>query len=293
MAEGRIIKALSGFYYVQAEEHIYQCRGRGLFRNKKITPLVGDFVTFDISNPNEGYIMAIKQRENELVRPPIANIDQAIIVSSAVDPAFSTVLLDQFLVLIEAKNIKPVIFITKMDLTSDEERSNMISYQKDYQEIGYDVELLSTKEPSHLPNFAHYFSNNITVFAGQSGVGKSSILNALKPSLLLKTAEISKSLGRGKHTTRHVELQQIQHGLVADTPGFSSLDLSEIDVEELADCFPEMREIKADCKFRGCMHHKEPKCAVKQAVERKEIAAYRYEHYLRFLKNNQSRKPRY
>lgn len=293
MAEGRIIKALSGFYYVKADEHIYQCRGRGLFRNKKITPLVGDFVTFDISNPNEGYIMEIKQRENELVRPPIANINQAIIVTSAVEPALSTVLLDQFLVLIEAKDIKPVIFITKVDLASDGERSKMISYQKEYQGIGYDVELLSTKEPVKLPDLDHYFTNNVTVFAGQSGVGKSSLLNVLNTSLLLKTAEISKSLGRGKHTTKHVELQQVHNGLVADTPGFSSLDLSSIDLEELADCFPEMRETRADCKFRGCMHNKEPKCAVKQAVEQGEITAYRYEHYLRFLKEIQSRKPRY
>ncbi|UJL47895.1 ribosome small subunit-dependent GTPase A [Virgibacillus sp. NKC19-16] len=293
MAEGRIIKALSGFYYVKADERIYQCRGRGLFRNKKITPLVGDFVTFDISNPNEGYIMEIKQRENELIRPPIANINQAIIVSSAVEPVFSTVLLDQFLVLIEAKDIKPVIFITKMDLASEAEISKMISYQKEYQEIGYAVELLSTKEPVQLPDLDHYFSRNVTVFAGQSGVGKSSLLNALNPSLLLKTAEISKSLGRGKHTTKHVELQQVHHGLVADTPGFSSLDLREIDSEELTDCFPEMREIKADCKFRGCMHNKEPKCAVKQAVELGEITAYRYKNYLRFLKEIQSRKPRY
>ncbi|WP_373895977.1 ribosome small subunit-dependent GTPase A [Virgibacillus natechei] len=294
MAEGRIIKALSGFYYVQADEYIYQCRGRGLFRNMKITPLVGDFVTFDISsNPNEGYIMEIKQRENELVRPPIANIDQAIIVSSAVEPAFSTVLMDQFLVLIEAKDIKPVIFITKMDLVSDEERSKITRYQKAYQKIGYNVELLSTKEPVKLPDLDHYFTGNVTVFAGQSGVGKSSLLNVLNPSLLLKTAEISKSLGRGKHTTRHMELKQVHHGLVADTPGFSSLDLSEIDAEVLADCFPEMREIKADCKFRGCMHNKEPKCAVKQAVEQGEIAGYRYENYLRFLKEIQSRKPRY
>lgn len=293
MAEGRIIKALSGFYYVKTEDNLYQCRGRGVFRKRNITPLVGDHVSFDINDPNEGYIMEIKQRENELVRPPIANINQAIIVSSAKNPGFSTTLLDRFLVLIESKGIKPVIFITKMDKLSDSETPEIKTYQKEYKKMGYEVELISSKLPAVLPEIDHYFKDNITVFAGQSGVGKSSLLNALQPSLLLKTAEISKSLGRGKHTTRHVELVEVKGGLVADTPGFSALDFSDIDLADLADCFPEMRERKEHCKFRGCMHHKEPKCAVKDAVENKEIAAYRYDHYLSFFEEIQSRKPRY
>lgn len=293
MAEGRIIKALSGFYYVKSGEDIYQCRGRGVFRNKKITPLVGDFVRFDINEPNEGYIMEIMERENELIRPPIANIDQAIIVNSATKPDFSSVLLDRFLVLIEAKDIKPVIFITKMDTIEDLNNEDIESYKKNYEQIGYQVELLSAKNPDSMPVLDNYFKDNVTVFAGQSGVGKSSLLNALKPSLLLKTGEISKSLGRGKHTTRHVELMQVGGGLVADTPGFSALDFSEIDPEQLSDCFPEMRSISEFCKFRGCKHYKEPKCAVKQAVSDGEITGYRYEHYVSFLEEIQSRKPRY
>ncbi|WP_249869828.1 ribosome small subunit-dependent GTPase A [Oceanobacillus saliphilus] len=293
MAEGRIVKALSGFYYVQSGDKIYSCKGRGVFRNRKITPLVGDFVQFEESNPGEGYIMEIEKRTNELVRPPIANINQAIIVSSAVSPDFSTLLLNRFLVLIESKDIEPLIFITKIDLISDEKREEMENYRQLFEKIGYSVELLSSKQPDNIPELEHYFAGKVSVFAGQSGVGKSSLLNVLKPSLLLKTAEISKSLGRGKHTTRHVELMEINGGLVADTPGFSILEFSEIEAEELTDCFPEMRAIKENCKFRGCMHHKEPKCAVKEAVENEEIPRFRYEHYLSFLEEIQDRKPRY
>ncbi|MFD1849101.1 ribosome small subunit-dependent GTPase A [Oceanobacillus bengalensis] len=293
MAEGMIIKALSGFYYVKSEDKVYQCRGRGVFRNQNITPLVGDYVEFDKSGQGEGYIMKIKSRTNELVRPPIANINQAILVSSAHSPSFSPNLLDRFLVLIEAKHVDPVIFITKVDKLNDSERLEIENYKKVYETIGYRVELLSTKDPNYFPDIKEYFTGNVTVIAGQSGVGKSSLINALDPSLLLDTAEISKSLGRGKHTTRHVELVELNGGLVADTPGFSSLDFSEIEAEDLADCFPEMRERKSSCKFRGCLHHKEPKCAVKDAVANEEIEHFRYEHYVNFLEEIQSRKPRY
>lgn len=293
MKEGQIIKALSGFYYVKADDVVYKCRGRGLFRKKKITPLVGDYVIFDISEPNEGYVLEIKPRKNELVRPPVANIDQAIIVGSAVMPNFSTLLLDRFLVLIESKNITPVIFITKSDAVSEQQKLKLESYQQDYRQIGYHVELLSTKEPDELTHLLPFFKDNISVIAGQSGVGKSSLLNALNPSLFIKTDEVSESLGRGKHTTRHVELVEVDSGLVADTPGFSSLDFRGIEQKELADYFPEMRKRRDGCKFRGCMHNHEPRCAVKEAVARGEISSYRYEHYLSFLKEIQSRKPRY
>lgn len=293
MLEGRIIKALSGFYYVEAETGVYQCRGRGVFRNRKITPLVGDFVSFEADDKDEGYILDISPRKNELTRPPIANIDQAIIVNAAVTPDFSTLLLDRFLVLIESKDIEPIIFITKMDVINAKEMAQFEHYQKDYRNIGYMLELVSSKDPDALAQLKKILHGKVSVIAGQSGVGKSSILNALKPSLLLKTDEISNSLGRGKHTTRHIELLEVDGGLVADTPGFSALDFQELEAEELGDQFPEIREQSEYCKFRGCMHHKEPKCAVKQAVESGEIALYRYEHYVTFLDEIQSRKPRY
>ncbi|HLS10384.1 ribosome small subunit-dependent GTPase A [Lentibacillus sp.] len=293
MAEGRVMKAVSGFYYVKSSENIFQCRGRGVFRKQNITPLVGDFVEFEGDHPEEGYIHAIKPRRNELVRPPVANVDQAIIVSSAAMPDFNPLLLDRFLVLIESKEIKPLIFITKKDLLAEPELETIAKYQTLYEEIGYPIELVSSIELDNPDHLRRYFTNQVSVIAGQSGVGKSSLLNAVNPSLELKTDDISQSLGRGKHTTRHVELLEAGGGLVADTPGFSTLDFSDITTKELGDCFPEIAERQADCKFRGCLHNKEPNCAVKQAVADGQMAEIRYHHYLRFLDEINSRKPRY
>lgn len=294
MPSGKIMKALSGFYYVLTEDgETYQCRGRGVFRKQKITPLVGDQVEFEAETKQEGYVLDVGPRKNELVRPPIANIDQAIIVTSAAQPDFSTALLDRFLVLVESKAIEPVIFITKMDMLSADQLARIEAFKKDYQQIGYSVEMLSSKEETNLEQVQLHMKDKISVIAGQSGVGKSSMLNAIDPRLDLETNEISESLGRGRHTTRHVELIPIGGGLVADTPGFSSLEFTELEAEELPSCFPEFREREDDCKFRGCMHHKEPKCAVKDAVDSGEIPEYRYTHYLQFLEEIKSRKPRY
>ncbi|QTM99372.1 ribosome small subunit-dependent GTPase A [Sediminibacillus dalangtanensis] len=294
MTTGKIIKALSGFYYVKAGNgDIFQCRGRGVFRKNKINPLVGDMVEFEESNPGEGYVVDIKPRKNELVRPPVANIDQAIIVVSAVKPDFSTLLLDRFLVLIESKHIEPVILISKMDMLDQQKTVDIDRYQEDYQKIGYLVQPVSSKQEEGLTDVEKTIKGKISVIAGQSGVGKSSLLNAVNPRLNLETNEISESLGRGKHTTRHVELVEINDGFVADTPGFSSLDFTEVELEDLPECFPEMRQRQADCKFRGCMHYKEPKCAVKAAVDAEEIPEYRYQHYLQFFEEIQNRKPRY
>ncbi|HEY4600353.1 MAG TPA: ribosome small subunit-dependent GTPase A [Cerasibacillus sp.] len=293
MAEGRIMKALSGFYYVQSDENLYACKGRGLFRKQKVSPLVGDLVVFDKSSDLEGYIQEIKPRKTELSRPPIANVDQAMIVNSVKMPQFSPLLLDRFLVFIESKRIKPLIIINKIDLANDSDLKTIKEFKAIYEKIGYHVLLFSAKEPRDFMTMKSLFNDKITVFAGQSGVGKSSILNAVKPSLTLETAQISKSLGRGRHTTRHVELLEINGGLVADTPGFSVVDFSHISREELGLCFPEIKTFQAHCKFRGCLHDKEPGCAVKQAVANKEMATFRYDHYLAFLEEIQSRKPRY
>ncbi|MCA1030024.1 ribosome small subunit-dependent GTPase A [Bacillus timonensis] len=294
MPEGKIIKALSGFYYVLEESgQVTQCRGRGVFRKNKITPLVGDQVVFQAENETEGYIMEVLNRKNELIRPPIANVDQAILVFSAVEPEFSTLLLDRFLVLIESKDISPIICISKTDLVNDSTRSEIDKFAKDYENIGYKVILTSTIEEIGVDELLPFIEDHISVFAGQSGVGKSSLLNLLRPELELKTDDISSHLGRGKHTTRHVELIAVGNGLVADTPGFSSLEFSEIEVNELSSCFPEFRERSSECKFRGCTHTSEPKCAVKAALEVKEISTYRYEHYVSFLEEIKDRKPRY
>lgn len=293
MAEGKIVKALSGFYYVISEGRLTQCRGRGVFRKNKITPLVGDNVVFQADNEQEGYIMEVKERKNELVRPPIANVDQAILVFSAVEPDFSTTLLDRFLVLVEFNHINPLICITKIDLASDGEKVKIEKFAEEYRSAGYEVILTSSETEAGLKKLYPHIENKISVFAGQSGVGKSSLLNALRPGLELKTNDISSHLGRGKHTTRHVELIEIGSGLIADTPGFSSLEFMDIEAEQLNFCFPDLERASENCKFRGCLHLKEPKCGVKAAVEAGEIPGYRYEHYLDFLQEIRERKPRY
>ncbi len=295
MADGRIIKALSGFYYVQDEENkeIYQCRGRGNFRKRKITPLVGDFVRYEAENKTDGYVLEIKERENELVRPPIANIDQAFLVFSATQPTFNTQLLDKFLVHIEASDIQPIICISKIDLVAEAEESEIMAYADDYREIGYDVIVSSAQSLSGVSEIEPHFQEKVTVFAGQSGVGKSSLLNAINPDLELDTSDISTHLGRGKHTTRHVELIPFGSGLVADTPGFSSLDFRGIEADDLWLYFPEIRMKSSECKFRACTHQSEPGCAVKVAVEKEEIQAYRYDHYSSFFQEIKDQKRRY
>lgn len=298
MPEGKIIKALSGFYYVLDESQesgkVVQCRARGIFRKNKVTPLVGDYVVYQADNDKEGYLLEVKERTNELVRPPISNVDQAVLVFSATEPTFSTSLLDRFLVLVEANHIEPIICITKMDLLkTDEERETIKAYADDYRQIGYEVHLTSTIEGDGIEKLTPHFHNKITVFAGQSGVGKSSLLNAMSPELALKTDDISSHLGRGKHTTRHVELIQTANGLIADTPGFSSLEFTGIEAEDIGLYFLDIRDRSADCKFRGCLHVKEPGCAIKDAVEQDQIKEYRYQHYLEFLTEIKDRKPRY
>lgn len=294
MPEGKIIKALAGFFYVLTDEKkVIQCRGRGVFRKKKVSPLVGDEVLFQADNDQEGYILEIKERKNELVRPPIANVDQAILIFSAVEPDFSTALLDRFLVLIEFNRIRPIICVSKMDLINEKEKERILKYGKDYEKSGYHVLFTSSATEDGVEKLLPLLEGEISVFAGQSGVGKSSLLNVLKPELKLETNDISTHLGRGKHTTRHVELIEIGAGLVADTPGFSSLEFMELEIEDLNYCFPEIEKASESCKFRGCMHMQEPKCAVKAAVESGDIPEYRYEHYKQFLQEIKERKPRY
>lgn len=294
MAEGRIIKALSGFYYVQHEDNVYACKARGVFRNQKISPLVGDFVTFNHTDEGEGYIQTVEQRKNELVRPPIANITQAIIVTTVCQPNFSSLLLDRLLVEVEAKQIKPLIVVTKRDLATDAEITVMNDYIADYKALGYPVYFVAL---DHLTDqvdvIKQHLTDEVTVLMGQSGVGKSTLLNVISPNLNIETGEISKSLGRGKHTTRHIELMEVNGGLVADAPGFSSLEFATLEQEELADCFVDLKKFKPSCKFRSCLHVKEPKCAVKNAVALGDIKQYRYDHYIHFLQEIMERKPRY
>ncbi|SFE39997.1 ribosome small subunit-dependent GTPase A [Alteribacillus iranensis] len=282
MEEGIIVKALSGYYYVENSQGTYQCRGRGLFRKQKINPLVGDRVKFEIDQNEEGYVYEISERRNALIRPPVANIDQSFLVFSAEEPAFSSLLLDRFLVHMEAMDIESVIIVNKIDLADESTKQELNQYKENYERCGYPFFFLSGTKGEGVQQLTPLLEQKLTIAAGQSGVGKSTILNSLVPSLDLKTGEISKHLGRGKHTTRHVELVRMYGGLVADTPGFSSLDFQDISENNLDICFPEMRERMPACKFRGCTHRKEPGCAVKEAVEAKDIPNYRYDHYVTF-----------
>lgn len=288
--KGKIIKALSGFYYVASEDEIFQTRARGNFRNRKITPLVGDEVIFESSNQTDGYLLEILPRKNELVRPPVANVDQGVVVTSLVEPNFSYNLLDRFLVTLEYEGIEPIIFLTKADLVKD--LAAMKAIEETYQAIGYHV-ITSKAEGEDLLELQRYFSERITVFMGQSGAGKSTLLNRIVPELALETGVISESLGRGKHTTRHVELLPICDGLVADTPGFSSIDFLEIEAVELPKLFPDFLAVASNCRFRECMHLNEPDCAVKQGVAANEIAETRYKNYVQFLEEIENRRPVY
>ena len=293
MSTAQIRKALSGFYYVYDNDQLIACRGRGILRNRGESPLVGDFVDYTVEGNNNGTIDAIHPRKNSLVRPPIANIDQAILVFSIKEPDFNTILLDRFLVVLESFQIEPIICLTKSDLMDEQMEKTIAEYTKEYEQIGYTILMTYKDDPLFDEKIAPLLKGKVTVLAGQSGVGKSTLLNTILPSLDLKTGVISEALGRGKHTTRHVELIAVCDGLLADTPGFSSFEFELMEKEQLSSCFPEFVAIQDSCKFRGCLHVKEPKCAVKDAVESGDIKKYRYKHYIQFLDEIIDRKPRY
>lgn len=291
--KGTIIRLQGGFYDVMTELGEVRSRARGNFRKRGIAPVVGDDVLLHIEG-EAGYILEVDERSNFLVRPPIANIDQALLLFSATEPAFSAHLLDRFLVLIEAKEIKPVIVLTKMDLLEGEEERVVREAIAAYRKIGYSVIETSSETLEGIEIVRPLLEGKTSVLAGQSGVGKSSLLNALEPELALETSHISKALGRGRHTTRHVTLMPLAGGLVADTPGFSNLDFPhEMEIEDLRWCFPEFVRLQDDCKFRGCLHLNEPGCAIKAAVEIGEIFPSRYSNYGMFVEEIKNRARRY
>lgn len=271
---GKIIKQISNDYTVKLEDKIIVCKARGKFRNMGITPLVGDDVIVDISN---NYIMEILERKNELERPSISNIDQAVIVTSVKIPDFSSNLLDKLLNIIEFNNVKPIICFTKLDLIDEEELKEIRNIQEYYRKIGYDVYDNTDKKLKEI------FKNKITVFAGQSGAGKSSLLNKLDNSLDLEIGEVSVALGRGRHTTRHTELIEVLGGLIADTPGFSALDFKDMTKSDIRDNFIEFNEYKELCEYKDCMHVNEKKCGIKDKVDANIILKSRYENYLKFI----------
>lgn len=270
---GQIIKVISNLYTVKVGEMLYGCCARGKFRKDNITPIVGDNVVIDSDN---NIINEILPRKNELDRPVIANVDMAFIVTSTKKPNLDLNLLDKLISVITFNNIEPVICFTKLDLLNEVELEIISNLRKYYEMIG--IRVVYSTETNIIKKI---IKGKIVVLAGQTGAGKSSLLNKLDDKLNIKTDEISEALGRGKHTTRHVELYSISDGYVADTPGFSALDLKNMDKEDLKNTFIEFANY--ECKFRDCIHNKEKECGVKDALKDKMILQSRYNNYLLFL----------
>ena len=272
--QGKIIRIISNLYTVKCSDGKYDCQARGKFRNDKITPLVGDDCIIDKDNK---YILEILPRKNELKRPLVSNIDTAVIVTSIKQPDLSLNLLNKMLSIITINKIKPIICFTKLDLADKNDKKLIKQLKKYYESIN--IPVLNNKKIGKLKRC---LKNQVVVFTGQTGAGKSSLLNKIDKTLNLKTGEISMALNRGKHTTRHVELFELNNAYIVDTPGFSALDFDDISDEQIKDSFVEFG--KYNCKFNNCMHINEKECKVKDAVENQQILLSRYENYKSFVK---------
>ncbi len=275
--QGIVLRSIGGFYYVEAADMVYTCRARGIFRRHGITPVAGDRVMISVKEDGTGMLEEVLERKNVLVRPPVANLDVLVLVASVCHPRTNTLVLDKMIAVAEKKGICPIIVINKSDLGDPTE------LEKIYHSTGLECFTVSAHDPQSLIPLRRRLAGQICVFAGNSGVGKSSILNGIDPSLELSTGEISEKLGRGRHTTRTATLYHFADGYVVDTPGFSSLDMEQVESiskDELADCFREFEPHIGQCRFIGCAHYREPNCAVRAAVESGEIAQSRYDSYV-------------
>ena len=288
---GKILKGIGGFYYVHVPgKGVYECRARGILRKEKIKPLIGDNVEMALIDEAEktGNVEAILPRDNSLIRPTVANLDQAVIVFAVSQPDPNYNLLDRFLVMVEEKGIKAVICFNKIDILPKEEVESVISR---YENTGYEVVSTSSLEGHGIEELRQCLYGKTTVFAGPSGVGKSSILNLIQEEMVLETGSVSEKIGRGKHTTRHAELICFhEDSYVVDTPGFSSLNLMDIEAENLKYYFIEFEAFEPFCKFNGCNHLNEPQCGVKEAVEEGEISEGRYLSYKQLMEELQNNK---
>ena len=280
---GRIIKALSGFYYVYDEESgtVYTCRARGVFRKKDLHPLVGDRVTYEVTHEKdrEGQILSVFPRKSQLSRPPVANCDMALLVFSVHTPDVNPDLIDRYLVLLEYSGLTPVLAFQKSDLNSDEDFEKIRSI---YEGTRYRIIFASALEKKGITEVKEAIQGHVSTVAGPSGAGKSTLLNALLGRDELETSHVSAHTGRGRQTTRHTELVRIaDETYVCDTPGFSTVNLPDIREEDLREYFPEFEEYNGSCRFRGCVHVNEPSCAVRDAVDAGKISSSRYQDYVR------------
>lgn len=279
MISGRIIKSVGGFYEVNAQDVIYECKARGLFRNENIKPLVGDFVKILVSESNKATIMEIETRKNQLIRPPVANVDQCIIVSSYKNPKINFLVLDKLIIAAEYKGIEVILCFSKEDLVSSDEINHVINY---YKASGYPLVSYSIQKEKGLEPLNALMKGKVNVLAGPSGVGKSTLINGLKKELDLEVGEISQKNKRGKHTTRHVELCEVDETTyVFDTPGFTAYQLEGVEKQELALLYPEFLEPRKWCQYRDCTHINEQHCGVKKNVSEGYINLKRYENYIK------------
>jgi ribosome biogenesis GTPase len=289
--QGKIVRGVAGFYYVNVEgAGIYECKAKGIFRNRKIKPLPGDNVELTVLDDMAmtGNIDEIIERKSELIRPAIANADQAVIVFAAAWPAPNLNLLDRFLVLMEQQGMETIICFNKKDQIEKEAQEALVRI---YRNSGCKVLLISAKQEEGIEELEILLKGKTTVLAGPSGVGKSTILNLLHPQANMETGDISKKIGRGRHTTRHSELFYMGGGTyLFDTPGFSSLSLGEMEKEELREYYPEFFPYTKECKYLSCLHDREPECAIKEAISHGKIARERYENYLLLLGEIRNRK---
>ena len=279
--QGKIIKGIAGFYYVYAEDgNTYECRAKGIFRKDKFKPLVGDYVDITVLDEKEleGSVTEIHKRKNSLIRPAVANVDQALVIFAMDNPKPNFMLLDRFLIMMEREGVPAVICFNKKDLVSEKEARELYEVYKD---CGYQVILSSTLEGEGTDEIRKALEGKTTVVAGPSGVGKSSLTNLLQGEVQMETGEISKKLKRGRHTTRHSQVIPVgEDTFLMDTPGFSSLYITGMEEHELKDYFPEFRKYEGKCRFQGCRHIHEPDCGVKAALAEHEISQLRYEDYL-------------
>ena len=278
--QGKIIKGIAGFYYVHVEgQGIYECKAKGIFRKDHKKPLVGDDVDVEVLDEEQklGHIREILPRKSALIRPAVANVDQALIIFAIVKPNPNFNLLDRFLIRMERQNLPTIICFNKQDIATPEEKEVL---QKAYETCGYQVLFISALEEEGLEQVRHILIGKTTTVAGPSGVGKSSLINRLAPKANMETGAISEKIERGKHTTRHSEIIALgESTYIVDTPGFTSLDISEITKEELGSYYPEFVQYEPYCKFSGCAHISEPSCGVKDAVAEGKISQVRYDNY--------------
>ncbi len=278
--QGKIVKGISGFYYVHiAESGIYECKARGVFRNQKIKPLVGDNVEIAVIDEKEkkGNIEAVLPRSNELIRPAVANIDLALVIFAAAQPQPNFNLLDRFLIMMEYQRVPVTICFNKTDLVAEKE---LHAFADIYSGCGYPVVFTCAKQQKGVEELLALLDGKTTAVAGPSGVGKSSLVSCLQPGILMETGEVSRKIERGKHTTRHSEIIPIRGSTyIMDTPGFSTLYIPGFEKEELQRYYPEFAEFEPYCRFQGCSHISEPECGVKEAFSAGRISKLRYENY--------------